>query len=217
MVVTTPKEFPQILSALGEGRRWVVVGCAECAAVCQTGGSAQVEELVRRLEEEGREVLASVSLASPCDRRLSRRELKRVEMELTASDGVVCLSCGGGVQAVADVVERPVVAGLDAHFAGTVKRLGVFLEECALCGSCLLNETAGLCPEALCPKGLRNGPCEGSRAGRCEVDGEAECAWERIYARLEASGVEASFGVLHSSPDRARWGRPRATRDGGAR
>lgn len=217
MIVTTQKDFPQILAALGDGRRLVVIGCAECAAICQTGGSAQVEEVVRQLEDAGREVLASVSLASPCDRRLSRRELKRVEAEAAAADGVVCLSCGGGVQAVESVLGRPVVAGLDAHFAGTVERLGLFREECALCGDCLLNQTGGLCPEALCPKGLRNGPCEGSRSGRCEVDAEAECAWERIHARVAEAGVEAAFGACHAPPDRARWGRPRTTAKGGAR
>ncbi|MBI5015944.1 MAG: methylenetetrahydrofolate reductase C-terminal domain-containing protein [Deltaproteobacteria bacterium] len=219
MIVTTQKEFSDVLAALGAGRRWVVVGCAECAAICQTGGSAQVEEMARRLEDAGREVLAQVSLASPCDRRLSRRDLRHVEAELRAADGVLCLSCGGGVQAVAGLVDRPVVAGLDAHFAGTVERLGVFHEECALCGDCLLNETAGTCPVALCPKGLRNGPCEGSHDGRCEADAEAECVWERIHARLAEAGSEECFTAFHRAPDPNRWGRPRTTRApaGGAR
>jgi hypothetical protein len=211
MIVTTQKDFSQVLSALGGGRRWVVVGCAECAAICRTGGSDQVEEMVRRLEEAGREVLAAVSLASPCDRRLSRRDLKRVEAELTAADGVVCLSCGGGAQAVGDVVGLPVVSALDAHFAGTVERLGLFREECALCGDCVLNDTGGLCPVALCPKGVRNGPCEGSLRGRCEVDPEAECAWERIFGRTAAEKRVPGFQRVHSPPDASRWGRPRST------
>lgn len=217
MIVTTQKDFTDVLGALGNGKKWVVVGCAECAAVCQTGGSAQVDDWVRRLEDAGREVLASVSLSSPCDRRLSRRDLKRVEGELAHADGVVCLSCGGGAQAVADVVKVPVVTALDAHFAGTVERLGAFHEECRLCGACLLNHTGGLCPEALCPKGLRNGPCEGSRAGQCEVDPEAECVWERIFGRLDEGGRPETFAAFHPAPDAGRWGRPRTTRKGGRR
>ena len=210
MIVTTQKDLGEILGRMGEGRRWVVLGCAECAAICQTGGSAQVDEMVQRLEDAGKEVLASVSLASPCDRRLARRELRRVEAELEKADGVVCLSCGGGVQAVASVVGVPLVAGLDAHFAGTVERLGVFREECVLCGDCILNATAGICPQALCPKGLRNGPCEGSREGRCDVGGELECAWERIYNTLAVAGREMEFGEPHDPVDAARWGRPRS-------
>lgn len=207
MVYTTQKQFSEILAALGDRPAWVVVGCAECAAVCQTGGSAQVDDLVERLGQCGKRVLASVSLASPCDRRLSRRDLKRVEAELAAADGVLCLACGGGAQAVAEVVDVPVVAGLDAHFVGTVERLGVFHEQCSLCGDCLLNKTGGLCPVTLCPKGVRNGPCEGSRAGRCDADPEAECAWERIHARVEAG----AFAAPRPPPDAARWGRPRTT------
>lgn len=218
MVFTTRKELPEILDALGEGRSWVLVGCAECAATCQTGGSAQVEETARELEERGRKVLATVSLASPCDRRLARRDLRRVEAELREADGVLCLSCGGGVQVVADVTGRPVVAGLDAHFVATVERLGLFHEECRLCGRCLLNETGGVCPEALCPKGVRNGPCEGSREGRCDVDPGAECVWERIHRRLAEQGRAEAFGLPHDAPSGARWGRPRSTaRSGGGR
>ena len=52
--------------------------------------------------------------------------MRRAVSQTAAADGVVCLSCGGGVQAVASVLGRPVVAGLDAHFAGTVERLGLF-------------------------------------------------------------------------------------------
>lgn len=215
MVVTTCKEFGEILQALGERPAWVVVGCAECAAVCQTGGSAQVDEMVERLAGSGKTVLASVSLASPCDRRLTRRDLHRVERELGQADGVLCLSCGGGVQAVADVVGLPVVAGLDSHFVGTVERLGVFSEECALCGDCVLNATGGLCPVALCPKGLRNGPCEGSRHGRCDADAEADCVWERVWRRLEEQGRSEGLGVFRPAPDAARWGRPRTTRPRG--
>ncbi|MDW7711152.1 MAG: methylenetetrahydrofolate reductase C-terminal domain-containing protein [Deferrisomatales bacterium] len=215
VVVTTRKALEEILEALGSRRAWVVVGCAECAAVCQTGGSVQVEEMVEELVARGKTVPAAVSLASPCDRRLTRRDLHRVERELGQADGVLCLACGGGAQAVADVTGLPVVAGLDSHFLGTVERLGVFHEECSLCGDCVLNHTGGLCPVALCPKGLRNGPCEGSRGGRCDANPEDPCAWERIHARLAEQGRAASFAALRPAPDASPWGRPRTTRTRG--
>ena len=40
---------------------------------------------------------------------------------------------------------------------------------CRMCGNCLLQETAFICPME-CPKGLRNGPCGGSTAEKCYVD-----------------------------------------------
>ena len=39
-----------------------------------------------------------------------------------------------------------------------------------------------------CPKGLLNGPCQGAYQGRCEVDLQKVCGWERIYERLKARG-----------------------------
>ncbi len=40
---------------------------------------------------------------------------------------------------------------------------------CRMCGNCLLQETAFICPME-CPKGLRNGPCGGSTPEHCYVD-----------------------------------------------
>lgn len=59
---------------------------------------------------------------------------------------------------------------------------------CHDCGDCSLPETAYLCPESQCAKNQRNGPCGGTRDGRCEVDGYGDCIWVRAYDRLAASG-----------------------------
>ena len=40
---------------------------------------------------------------------------------------------------------------------------------CRMCGNCLLQETAFICPME-CPKGARNGPCGGSTSEHCYVD-----------------------------------------------
>ncbi|MFL7868923.1 MAG: methylenetetrahydrofolate reductase C-terminal domain-containing protein, partial [Anaerolineales bacterium] len=53
---------------------------------------------------------------------------------------------------------------------------------CRMCGNCLLQETAFICPME-CPKGLRNGPCGGSTAERCYVDPTRPCIWYKIYDR----------------------------------
>jgi len=45
---------------------------------------------------------------------------------------------------------------------------------CRMCGNCLLQETAFICPME-CPKGLRNGPCGGSTPERCYVDESRPC------------------------------------------
>ena len=58
---------------------------------------------------------------------------------------------------------------------------------CRMCGNCLLQETAFICPME-CPKGLRNGPCGGSTPEGCYVDPERPCIWYRIYERAERMG-----------------------------
>ncbi len=55
---------------------------------------------------------------------------------------------------------------------------------CRMCGNCLLQETAFICPME-CPKGLRNGPCGGSTPEHCYVDETRPCIWYRIYERAE--------------------------------
>ncbi len=59
------------------------------------------------------------------------------------------------------------------------------LFRCRDCGDCSLPEIAFLCPESQCAKNQRNGPCGGTRDGRCEVDGFGDCIWLRAYERLQ--------------------------------
>lgn len=64
------------------------------------------------------------------------------------------------------------------------------LFRCKDCGDCSLPEIAFLCPESQCAKNQRNGPCGGTRDGRCEVDGFGDCIWLRAYERLKSDGRE---------------------------
>lgn len=59
---------------------------------------------------------------------------------------------------------------------------------CRMCGNCLLQETAFICPME-CPKGLRNGPCGGiTPSKRCYIDNTRECVWYAIYNRSLKTG-----------------------------
>lgn len=60
---------------------------------------------------------------------------------------------------------------------------------CRMCGNCLLQETAFICPME-CPKGARNGPCGGSTPEHCYVDETRPCIWYKIYERAFAMGRE---------------------------
>jgi len=60
---------------------------------------------------------------------------------------------------------------------------------CRMCGNCLLQETAFICPME-CPKGLRNGPCGGSTPDHCYVDETRACVWYKIFERAYNMGRE---------------------------
>ena len=64
------------------------------------------------------------------------------------------------------------------------------LYQCRDCGDCSLPDIAFLCPESQCAKNQRNGPCGGTREGRCEVEGYGECIWMRAYERLKSDQAE---------------------------
>jgi methylenetetrahydrofolate reductase (NADPH) len=60
---------------------------------------------------------------------------------------------------------------------------------CKDCGDCSLPDIAYLCPESQCAKNQRNGPCGGTRDGKCEVH-DFECIWSRAYDRAKYEGTE---------------------------
>jgi len=61
---------------------------------------------------------------------------------------------------------------------------------CRMCGNCLLQETAFICPME-CPKGMRNGPCGGvTQEKNCYVDESRKCIWYSIYYRARKKGHE---------------------------
>jgi len=72
------------------------------------------------------------------------------------------------------------------------------LFSCKDCGDCSLPEIAFLCPESQCAKNQRNGPCGGTRDGRCEVEGYGDCIWLRAYERLKYDGRENQL-VAHDA------------------
>ncbi|MBG0860387.1 MAG: methylenetetrahydrofolate reductase C-terminal domain-containing protein [Bacteroidales bacterium] len=61
---------------------------------------------------------------------------------------------------------------------------------CRMCGNCLLQETAFICPME-CPKGMRNGPCGGiTQEKNCYIDETRKCIWYAIYKRALTTGRE---------------------------
>ena len=59
---------------------------------------------------------------------------------------------------------------------------------CDACGQCYLNMTGGICPIVDCSKSLINGQCGGAKNGKCEVDKDMDCGWQKIYEKMAEQG-----------------------------
>lgn len=185
MTATEQKTREEILKMLENDTAIFIVGCGDCATVCQTGGEVEVEEMKAFLEENGKQVTGSVVPDTTCQVLDLARLLRAQKEAVSAADAILVLSCGAGVQSASATVDKPVYAGCNSLFIANTQRLGNLHEWCSTCGECVVSDYGGVCPITRCPKGQVNGPCGGTDQGKCEVDPEQDCAWTLIYQRFD--------------------------------
>lgn len=217
MIISELKPLTELQQALTEFDKLFLVGCAACATACKAGGEEEIFKLQEWLTEQGKEVTGSVVIDEACHIMRAARDLRHHKASVQDADALMVLACGSGIQSISSNVEKRVVGGLNSMFLGNVRRFGQYEEMCSLCGDCILNETAGICPVTTCAKGLLNGPCGGMEDGHCEVDAEIACAWRLIYERLQShqrQGVFARRVPAKSWSRRRQPGRYRL-KDGG--
>jgi methylenetetrahydrofolate reductase (NADPH) len=88
-----------------------------------------------------------------------------------------------------------------AYFHTAEHLAKAFLYNCQDCGDCALIDTAYVCPMGECPKNQRNGPCEGSYYGWCEVyPGKKKCIWVRAYQHLKKYAEQEQLNSYQISP-----------------
>jgi len=191
MILTEKKPIEEIKENLKNSKKVFVLGCGTCAALAQTGGEEQVKEMAKLLSDK--EIVGTAVIETPCDKRTLKRDLRAMSAPLNAADTVLVLSCGVGVQTLAEQTGKIVMPGLNTKFIGMTEHIGEFYQRCLACGNCILDETGGICPISRCPKGLLNGPCAGHMDEKCEVDREKDCAWVLIYKRMKDIGQLDKF------------------------
>ncbi len=194
MIASSKKPFEEVLRLLDSSAKVFIVGCGDCATQCQTGGDTEVAEMKAELEQAGKTVTGTVVPDVACNVLDTARLLRKHAAEVAAADAILVLSCGTGVQAVADSQEtKPVFPGLNSLFSAITARKGQIYERCVCCSDCVVGDYAGICPVARCPKGQLHGPCGGYDDGKCEVDREQDCVWALIFERAEKTGQLASL------------------------
>ena len=207
MIITQKKPIEEVIAMVGDAQRIGIVGCSSCATACATGGQKEIAELTKILEDLGKTVVIS-AVAEYCCMNLGVRGTLKPFQDKNL-DCVIGMSCGDGVQVIANNINVPVYPSNNTMFLGEAKKLGLFEEACHLCGDCVLGTTGGICPISRCAKSLVNGPCGGSKNGKCEVNPENDCAWILIYNRLKQNNQLDKLSKLRADKGYAKVSYPR--------
>ena len=184
MLITEMKQKEAILSHVS-GKAFVLVchGCKEIRFP-----EHEADALIKELTEEGI-VTGTLVTDYICNVENLKLRLAKHAAAIEAADSILVLSCGVGVQTVADQYPaKRVVPGCDTYRLPGFQGVTPLQHDCKQCGECFLNLTGGICPLTACSKSLVNGQCGGAKDGKCEVDPSMECGWERIQKRLEKVG-----------------------------
>ena len=87
MIITTSKPIETVKEMLSKYEKVFIVGCGDCCATCRTGGTEEVEAMVDKLKDE-KEIKSSIVIESPCDQRVAKRDLRRVDKEIKEADAI---------------------------------------------------------------------------------------------------------------------------------
>jgi ferredoxin len=185
MIITKSKNINNILNQINQESVFII-GCSECATICKTGGENEISKLEKLLIKQGINVIGSVILEPACHKLNDKRILNKYKSELKDIKQIITLSCGNGAQTISEIFEdKEVISGTDTIFLGQIKHINEFEKKCNLCGNCIIIKYDGLCPITRCPKNMLNGPCGGSKEGKCEIDNNMDCIWNLIYKKFK--------------------------------
>ena len=184
MLITELKATETILSELSG--KVFVINCHGCREIRFPEHDA---EAFQRDLIAGGVVTGVITTDYICNPENLTLRLAKYEAEIAAADVLLVFSCGVGVQTVAEKYPgKKVVAACDTYALPGYQGVTPLEVDCKQCGECFLNLTGGICPLTACSKSLVNGQCGGAKNGKCEVDPNMECGWERIYQRLKKIG-----------------------------
>ena len=184
MLITELKSKESLLS-LTSGKVFLL-NCHGCKEMRFPEAEALELEKELALADRLAGVLTTEYICNPENLAL---HLEPVMAQVEEADAIFVLSCGVGVQTVAQcLAHKRVYAACDTYRLPGFQGVTPLEHDCRQCGQCYLNITGGICPITACSKSLINGQCGGAKNGKCEVDPNMDCGWERIYQKLKKLG-----------------------------
>ncbi len=185
------KKKDELESLLADKDNLFIIACNKCFKEFETIDEPECGELEKLAAECGKTVVGSARVDFLCNKTQTERKMQDLIPEGT--ENVVVISCGLGIQTIADLADKPVYAASNSLNYTGYHGMALTERKCDACAQCYLNITGGVCPIVDCSKSLVNGQCGGAKNGKCEVDSNKDCAWEKIYKRLEKQGRLEEF------------------------
>ena len=184
-MLITELKAKETIESLASGKVFII-NCHGCREI--RFPEKEADELQKELVEAGK-VTGIITTDYICNPENLKLRLEKHAAAIEAADAVLVFSCGVGVQTVSDYLDgKRVYACCDTYALPGFQGVTPLEYDCKQCGECYLNLTGGICPLTACSKSLVNGQCGGAKKGKCEVDPNMECGWERIYQKLKAIG-----------------------------
>ncbi len=185
------KDDEELKSLLSDKDNIFVIACNKCFKEFKTLSEPECSTFCDLAASQGKKITGSVNIDFLCNQIQTEKKLTDAIPEGT--ENIVVISCGLGVQTIADTEDLPVYTATNSlNYIGH-HGMALSKKTCDACDQCFLNITGGICPITDCSKSLLNGQCGGAKNGKCEVDCKKDCAWQKIYEKLEAQGRLEEF------------------------
>ncbi|MCX7706178.1 MAG: electron transport complex subunit RsxC [bacterium] len=196
------KPADELKSLLKETSDVFILWCKKCYKAFEKEEESECQKFIQMFDEPEK-IKGCEAIDFLCNRYLTEKKLAEI-IGLDHHD-IGVLSCGLGIQTVAEIAENKGVRVFT--LADTIPQSGnatsvtgyhgmaLGSEKCASCGQCYLTITAGLCPIVGCAKSLLNGPCGGAKNEKCEVLPEKSCVWIEIFKRIKKQGRNFDTGI----------------------
>ena len=185
------KSNEELAKLLEDKDKLFIIACNKCFKEFKTVDEPDCDEFVEFAKGQGKTVVGSTKVDFVCNKTQTEKKLENLIP--AEAENVVVISCGLGVQTVAALAKKPVYAAANSLNYTGHHGMALTKKSCDACAQCYLNVTGGICPIVDCSKSLVNGQCGGAKNGKCEVSPDKDCAWEKIYRRLEKQGRLQEF------------------------
>lgn len=185
------KSNDELVSLLEDKDNLFIIACNKCFKEFETVDEPDCAEFEKFAANQGKNVIGSERVDFLCNKNHTGKKL--ADMIPEGAENIFVISCGLGIQTVADLAGRPVYAASNSLNYTGHHGMALTKKSCDACAQCYLNITGGVCPIVDCSKSLVNGQCGGAKNGKCEVDSNKDCAWAKINDRLEKQGRLQEF------------------------